>query len=673
MISDAHRRSRHAIIDPVYDAARIAPARPSGKGPSWWYGNGELEAYRLSLVRVRGYRDCRNVFHPGLFHRHQHVSSFRCSFARADAPSSLRVRAVGGFSLALNWRVIHHQADATDGTATIPLKKFLKDGENSVMITVTGISEPGCIQIAGLEGWEWSADAYHWTPAKVFAAGDRGQPPHRDELIEIPLKSKAKLDELDDFGMQLLAKPIIRGKKPRLFVGESPAEARNRDPQGMEQRLDLVPHGKGTWIAKANLALRYVAVEGGTLVGAQAAFHPVQYRGAFACSDKRLNEVWMRSAYTLRLCLHDFLIDGVKRDRMPWVGDFALALLGNAYCFHDREIVRRTLVALGGERVEDCMLNAIIDYSLWWIVSLDLYASHFGDRATVDAEHARLRKLLAVMDSRCDERGYLIPLKEDWLFVDWVPYDRTGAVTALQCVWAWALASAGRVLGDPVLVKRADALRRRLRKEAWNGSAYRESIDNVKSGPSRHASAFAVLAGVSDAKQATGIAATLRGSDAPAVGTPYAEAFCAQALARLGDTEGMLGRIRGTWGAMLDLGATTFWEGYDPTHSGDQHWGFYGRPFAKSLCHAWGAGPAVLLPAEILGIRPLADGWSRFAVAPRLGDLAWASAAVPMPHGDIAATVEAGRLALTMPRGTVAEVGGKHYVGGKRHVIRLTA
>ena len=672
MISEAHRRSRHAVIDPVYDAERLAPARPANRGGTWWYGPGELEAYRMSLVRTRGCRDCTGAFHPGLFHRHQHVSAFRVVVPRDQVPSRLRIRCTGGYSLQVNWAVVH-KGLAGDPPASIRVAPLLKDGDNEIRLTVSGMADPGGIRVDGLEGWEWSADAFHWAAARAYPAGDRGQPPHLDELVEVPFRRSATSDGVTDFGVQLLARPIVRGRAPKLFVGESVTEARNRATPGMEQRLDLQPHGDGMWISAAPLALRYATVEGGTIVGARAAFHPVQYRGAFACSDGRLDEVWMRSAYTLRLCLHDFLIDGVKRDRMPWVGDFALALLGNAYCFHDREIVRRTLVALGGERVEDCMLNAIIDYSLWWIVSLDLYATYFGDRATVDAEHGRLRKLLAVMDARCDERGYLIPRKEDWLFVDWVPYDRTGAITALQCVWAWALASAGRVLGDPVLAKRADALRRRLRKEGWNGSAYRESIDNAKSGASRHASAFAVLAGISDAKQGKAIAATLRGSEAPAVGTPYAEAFCAQALARLGDTAGMLGRIRGTWGAMLDLGATTFWEGFDPTHTGDQHWGFYGRPFAKSLCHAWGAGPAVLLPAEILGIRPLADGWTSFAVAPSLGDLTWASATVPTPHGDISATVEAGRLTLSVPAGTTAEVGGKRYAGGKRHAIRLKA
>lgn len=33
-----------------------------------------------------------------------------------------------------------------------------------------------------------------------------------------------------------------------------------------------------------------------------------------------------------------------------------------------------------------------------------------------------------------------------------------------------------------------------------------------------------------------------------------------------------------------------------PSEKGDEAYAFYGRPYGKSLCHAWGAGPVVLLP-----------------------------------------------------------------------------
>jgi hypothetical protein len=82
----------------------------------------------------------------------------------------------------------------------------------------------------------------------------------------------------------------------------------------------------------------------------------------------------------------------------------------------------------------------------------------------------------------------------------------------------------------------------------------------------------------------------------------------------------------------------------------------YGRPFGKSLCHAWSSSPAALLPQAVLGIRPLADGWTRFAVQPRLGDLEWAEARIPAPQGDIVVRADAEGVSVEAPPGAVLVV-----------------
>jgi alpha-L-rhamnosidase len=99
-------------------------------------------------------------------------------------------------------------------------------------------------------------------------------------------------------------------------------------------------------------------------------------------------------------------------------------------------------------------------------------------------------------------------------------------------------------------------------------------------------------------------------------------------------------------------GATTFWEAYDPTQSGEACRAFYRRPFGKSLCHAWGAGPAAIPPAEILGVRPTEDGWAELTVEPRPGPLAWVTATVPRPTGRIEIEVRGGQLTVVVPRGS---------------------
>ena len=43
--------------------------------------------------------------------------------------------------------------------------------------------------------------------------------------------------------------------------------------------------------------------------------------GEFKCSDERLNSVWDTAVRTVHLCCQDFLWDGIKRDRLVWLGD----------------------------------------------------------------------------------------------------------------------------------------------------------------------------------------------------------------------------------------------------------------------------------------------------------------------------------------------------------------
>jgi len=82
-------------------------------------------------------------------------------------------------------------------------------------------------------------------------------------------------------------------------------------------------------------------------------------------------------------------------------------------------------------------------------------------------------------------------------------------------------------------------------------------------------------------------------------------------------------------------GATTFWEKYNPEDHGTAHLAMYGRPYGKSLCHAWGASPVYLLGKYFLGVRPVKPGYAEYEVRPVLGGLGQMEGRVPTPHGQI--------------------------------------
>jgi hypothetical protein len=128
--------------------------------------------------------------------------------------------------------------------------------------------------------------------------------------------------------------------------------------------------------------------------------------------------------------------------------------------------------------------------------------------------------------------------------------------------------------------------------------------------------------------------------------------YVLQALAKSGDAATALEFIRTYWGAMLDLGATTFWEDFNlewlpnaaridelvPPGRKDIH-GDYGAycyvGFRHSLCHGWASGPTAWLSQHVLGVKPIEPGCKRVRVAPQLGDLKWAEGTYPTPLGPV--------------------------------------
>jgi hypothetical protein len=147
---------------------------------------------------------------------------------------------------------------------------------------------------------------------------------------------------------------------------------------------------------------------------------------------------------------------------------------------------------------------------------------------------------------------------------------------------------------------------------------------------------FAVLFDFVNAKQCEQIRQNvLLNPDALKITTPYMRFYELEALCLLGEYQHVLNEIRAYWGGMLSLGATSFWEKYNPAQRGVEHLEMYGRPYGKSLCHSWGASPLYLFGKYLLGIKPEKAGYKEFSIRPQLCDLQWIEGVVPTPNGEI--------------------------------------
>lgn len=147
---------------------------------------------------------------------------------------------------------------------------------------------------------------------------------------------------------------------------------------------------------------------------------------------------------------------------------------------------------------------------------------------------------------------------------------------------------------------------------------------------------FAVLFGYLDKDKTNAVKNNvLLNPHALKITTPYMRFYELEALCLLGEQNYVLKEIRDYWGGMLNEGATSFWEKYNPNEKGTEHFAMYGRPFGKSFCHAWGASPIYLFGKYYLGVKPTSPGYETYTIEPNLADLKWIEGKVPTPNGDI--------------------------------------
>lgn len=128
--------------------------------------------------------------------------------------------------------------------------------------------------------------------------------------------------------------------------------------------------------------------------------------------------------------------------------------------------------------------------------------------------------------------------------------------------------------------------------------------------------------------------------------------YMLETLAKAGEYEKAIDIINTFWGAMLDLGATTFWEDFNldwipnaapidepvPAGKKDIHgdFGAYCYPgFRHSLCHGWSSGPTTWLSDHVLGIKIVNVERKQISIEPHLGKLEWAKGTYPTPWGVI--------------------------------------
>ncbi len=423
-----------------------------------------------------------------------------------------------------------------------------------------------------------------------------------------------------------------------------------------------------------------------TLVALLWAPAAVAGSGSFVSSDATLNAVWTDSVRTAtdmvvpgplkkdalgRPCAIDLpsvIIDGVVRDRCPYVGDEAVegrTLLISTPA--DVPVLRTMILWFGNAHHSDGAIpdsplfgasKVLFDYNAFWVEDLYNYVLYTGDLALARTVWP---DLVGLMD-----RWYPAQMGKDGLLVNHlgdfdyayihrpgktVAYYNAGYVRALRMASSIAGWLGERASGR-AWKKRIPGIAAKFSAAFWDKSAgaFKDATTGAVDHP-QDGNVFAILAGLATKKQSLSALNELGtkdkyswgnsivdndtwdsptwGMDAKERVYPFISYF--ELLARFGlnRDESAVDLIRREWGYMAYNGPqTTMWETIGP---------FGGPPVDKhpSYDSGWSSGAAPALTEFVLGVTPETVGFGRVHLAPHPADVSWAKGDVPTPHGPV--------------------------------------
>ena len=486
---------------------------------------------------------------------------------------------------------------------------------------------------------------------------------------------------LYDFGTELFGYLNIKNadekEKINVFYGESQEEATDTEHSLI---IDSV-EGSSEYRLKQR-ACRYVFLETELQdldVSIDYEYLPLKRKGNFKCDNELFNEIYDVAAYTFHLNCREGFFDGIKRDRWVWAGDAYQSARINTYLFADKEIEQRTAIGLIGKKPIEQNINTILDYSLIWIIGLYEQYMVYGDVKFLERIYEMATEMIAFVETRINKDGFIEGNEDDWTFIDWAEIDMTGAVCAEQMLLIRAYQVMGNIaetLGKECnsFYEKSEELKKLVNKYYWKEDlgAFIDSYESGKNNVTRHANIFAIMYDIaSDEQKEKIIENVLENDNVPQITTPYFKGYELDVMGKVNGLSKIEFLLDSYWGEMIRRGSKTIWEEFDANQKGIERYSMYGGKYAKSLCHAWGAGPIYIFGRYYLGVYPTTPGFETFNVEPNLGGLNEIEGVVPVGEGNVEISLNQNKLTVkaSKPGGTLIWKGKEYEIVPYREIV----
>ena len=373
--------------------------------------------------------------------------------------------------------------------------------------------------------------------------------------------------------------------------------------------------------------------------------------GDFRTSN-RLSEIYDIATYTLFLNVQNSIWDGIKRDQHLWVGDLYPELTGLMLSYGNIPAIEEALEGIVSHYKMPVWYNEIPAYNIWFVLCVNDFIKYTGiENQKIIAE---VEKNIDQFDKCIDAYGKVDFYKVGasmWVddFFEWPCFETPSGKIGVFYLLKYTLQKIvqEKFFNEKITEKARKALAKiRDEKQPLTGVKSVESL-RVLCGENVEESVAVLLVG---------------GAKGCSVFFMY---FILKALAENGKGAEALQIAQDYYGAMLDKGATTFWENFDiewangssridefPQENEKDIHGDFGAHcytgFRHSLCHGWSSGIITFLIENVAGIQIQEKGFKKIKIQP-IKEIDCMQCDIPTPYGII--SIE-----------TVASVGDKKQV-----------
>jgi len=420
--------------------------------------------------------------------------------------------------------------------------------------------------------------------------------------------------------------------------------------------------------------------------------YPVNYAGAFDCSDPQLTKLWNITRWTTQLCMNDMFYDSPNhQEPNACTGDYFIESLISFYAFGDPWLCRQTLVktALMLEKNNFDMFHT--SYSLLWVQMLNQYFQFTGDTALVKELLPYVNQLNTLFETYLDQ-DFLVSNAPDYMFMDWIKIDKfnahhppavigMGYMTAFYYKSLLDAATLNGLFKNETTIdhnrKLAEKIKSSFNQLLWDkekglyrdGLAFRSKASNHWFFPpdedivtySPHVNTLAVLYDIApNDKQPLLMDYVLHQKDIDL--QPYFTFFVLSALSHIQQFETKGLELMKKWENGIDTETFTLKENWqDVTETG----------YRGDYSHAWGGSPLYFLSREILGVRPGSPGFGVIEIEPFISDqINWAKGSVPVNEKTVM-DISWQRVNMSTYQFNIVIPGG--FTGLLRHPVKFKA